>query len=89
MTFVTPCDAERVKYLVLMYQILYSNIRFCFQNETAYLSSSILASFLDTATLAYRVRNEPMPLRYITDYLTLPGRQVRLFYFFKIFHEIG
>lgn len=46
------------------------------QTNSAYKTSSVLASFIDTASLAYRVRNAPMLLSNAIEFLTLPGRQV-------------
>ncbi|KAK7022049.1 Protein misato 1 [Halocaridina rubra] len=46
------------------------------QIDKPYMSSSVLASFLDTVTLPYRVRNETMPLSHVIEMVTLPGCQV-------------
>lgn len=46
------------------------------KEDNAYMSSSVLASFIDTATLSYRLRNSPLPLRNITELLTFSDRPV-------------
>ncbi|XP_071536621.1 protein misato homolog 1 isoform X1 [Panulirus ornatus] len=46
------------------------------ENNSAYLASSIMAVFMDTASLAYRTRTSPMPLACVVDSLTSAGRNV-------------
>ncbi|XP_068229967.1 protein misato homolog 1 [Palaemon carinicauda] len=46
------------------------------KEDIAYLSSSVLASFIDTATLAYRLKTTPLPLRNITELLTFYNRPI-------------
>lgn len=47
-----------------------------FQEDNAYLSSSILGAFLETASTVYRTRNNPLPLAALTHFLTPAGRKV-------------
>lgn len=48
------------------------------QENNQYLSSSIIAAFLDTMSLIYRSRTSPLPVAHIVDVLTFGGRKVRV-----------
>ncbi|MPC68744.1 hypothetical protein E2C01_062952 [Portunus trituberculatus] len=41
----------------------------------AYFTSSVMAAFLDTVSLAYRSRASPLPLANVVDMLTPTGRK--------------
>ncbi|KAK3872412.1 hypothetical protein Pcinc_022512 [Petrolisthes cinctipes] len=47
-----------------------------YQEDNAYLSSSILGAFLETASTVYRTRTDPLPLAALTHLLTPTGRKV-------------
>ncbi|ROT69703.1 putative protein misato-like 1 [Penaeus vannamei] len=46
------------------------------EENNQYLSSSIIAAFLDTMSLIYRSRTSPLPVAHIVDVLTFGGRKI-------------
>ncbi|KAG0720520.1 Protein misato 1 [Chionoecetes opilio] len=46
------------------------------KDHNAYTTSSIMAAFLDTISLAYRSRSSPLPFTSVVDLLTPAGRKV-------------
>lgn len=49
-----------------------------FQEYNAYVTSSIMAAFLDTVSVSYRSRTLPLPLANVVDILTPARRKVRI-----------
>ncbi|XP_042213839.1 protein misato homolog 1-like isoform X2 [Homarus americanus] len=46
------------------------------QENNPYITSSVMAAFVDTASLVYRSRTSPLPLSYVVDMLSPGGRNV-------------
>lgn len=62
---------------VLDFEAPYSTYQhLALKDHNAYITSSVMAAFLDTVSLAYRSRSSPLPLANIVDFLTPTGRKV-------------